>query len=98
MIYHVTDKETWEKALNVGYYADPSLEKEGFIHMSKENQVEGVLERYFKNRTNLVKLHVDETILLSELRYDWSPSVQEEFPHVYGTINLNAVVKVDVLN
>jgi len=66
--------------------------------MSKENQVEGVLERYFKNRTNLVKLHVDETLLQSELRYDWSPSVQEEFPHVYGTINLNAVVKVDVLN
>ena len=97
MIYHVTDSESWEKAMLNNCYINPSLELEGFIHMSTRNQVEGVLERYFKNRTNLILLHVDEQLLNAEIRYELSPSLQEEFPHVYGAINLDAVVNVEAL-
>ena len=97
MIYHVTDKESWDKAIQNDSYINPSLELEGFIHMSTKSQVAGVLERYFKNRTNLLLLHVDEQLLKAEIRYELSPSLQEEFPHVYGAINLDAVVNVESL-
>ena len=95
MIYHVTLRSQWAKALGEGYFTEESLEKEGFIHMSTLEQVAGVLDRYYKNITDLVLLHVDEKKLTSKLQYDLSPSVQESFPHIYGTINLDAVVHVE---
>ena len=97
MIYHVTDKESWDKAMQNDSYINPSLELEGFIHMSTRSQVAGVLERYFKNSKNLLLLHVEEQLLKAEIRYELSPSLQEEFPHVYGAINLDAVVNVESL-
>ena len=93
-IYHVTTKEEWDMAKKKGNYIAPSLETEGFIHCSEEQQVKGVLERYFKNKNNLVKLVIDSQKLNAELKYELAPSVNESFPHVYGPINLDAVINV----
>ncbi len=94
VIYHITTNETWAKAKTLGFYKDPSLAVEGFIHCSTEQQVAGVLERYFSGKTNLVRLAIDTTTLIARLRYELAPSVNEYFPHIYGTINLDAVVSV----
>ena len=94
MIYHVVSKSLWQQALQQGYYEAASLSTEGFIHLSKKEQVAGVLERYYKNATDLVLLHVDETKLTAELKYELSPSVNEEFPHLFGRLNVNAVIDV----
>ena len=98
MIYHVTTKSQWNEALSKGYFEVPSLQIEGFIHMSKENQVAGVLDRYYKNVSNLVLLHVEENKLTAEIKLELSPSINQEFPHIYGPINLDAVVKIEKLN
>ena len=95
MIYHITTKSEWEKAQKIGKYEAESLQKEGFIHMSHEHQIEGVLERYFQGKTDLVKISVDETKIIAEIKNELSPSLQETFPHVYGAINLDAVVKAE---
>jgi uncharacterized protein (DUF952 family) len=94
IIYHITRKEEWIIAQVNDYYVAPSLAIEGFIHCSTANQVQGVLERYFAGKTNLVKLVIDTTLLTNELKYELAPSVNEQFPHVFGTINLDAVVEV----
>jgi uncharacterized protein (DUF952 family) len=91
IIYHVTTKEEWETAQQIGFYKAPSLATEGFIHCSTAEQVAGVLERYFAGKTALVKLVIDAAKLTSELKYELSPSVQQTFPHVFGVINLNAI-------
>lgn len=98
IIYHVTTKNEWNNALQQGSYAAASLPVEGFIHCSKAAQVRGVLERYFKGKTDLVKLVIDTNRLTNKLQFDFSPSVNEEFPHVYGVINLDAVLEVIELN
>lgn len=98
IIYHVTTKQEWNAALQNGFYEAPSLAAEGFIHCSKAEQVVGVLKRYFKVQTNLVKLVIDVNKLTSKLQYDFSPSVNEKFPHVYGTINVEAVIDIVELN
>jgi uncharacterized protein (DUF952 family) len=95
MIYHITTKLEWEEAERIGKYEAESLQKEGFIHMSHEHQIEGVLSRYFQGKTALVKLSVDETKLIAEIKNELSPSLQETFPHVYGAINLDAVLDVE---
>ena len=92
MIYHVVTQTDWLFALENGYYEAASLASEGFIHTSKKNQVKGVLERYYKNQTDLILLHIDEKKLIPELRYETASSVAELFPHIYGKLNLEAVI------
>lgn len=94
IIYHVTTRDAWDAAINTGAYEAPSLSLEGFIHCSEERQVSGVLERYFVGQTGLVKLVIDTDKLKNSLVYEWSPSVNDTFPHVYGPINTDAVQEV----
>ena len=94
MIYHVTNKNEWELALKKGFFDEPSLYTEGFIHNSTESQVNGVLERYYKDQTDLLLLHIDESKLIAELKFELAPSVNELFPHVFGNINLDAIVQI----
>ncbi|OIR13101.1 hypothetical protein GALL_54850 [mine drainage metagenome] len=94
IIYHVTTKQEWDVALQNNFYEAPSLKMEGFIHCSKAEQVQGVLERYFKGKNDLVKLVIDTTKLTNKLQFDFSASVNEEFPHVYGVINIDAVIDI----
>ena len=92
IIYHITSVEEWELARMKGFYEAPSLAIEGFIHCSTESQVEGVLNRYYSGKTNLVKLEIDTSLLINPLKYELAPSVQEEFPHIFGVINLDAII------
>ena len=93
-IYHITTKHDWDKALQLGYYEAPSLAIEGFIHCSTNEQVEGVLHRYYRGQTGLLKLVIDPLKLQNELKYELAPSVHELFPHVYGPIHTGAVVSI----
>ena len=94
MIYHVTSKKQWNEALEKGYFDEPSLAIEEFIHNSTKAQVSGVLERFYKGKTDLLLMHIDESKLTAELKYELAPSVNELFPHVFGNINLDAVVQI----
>jgi uncharacterized protein (DUF952 family) len=98
IIYHVTTAAEWKTANEMGYYEAASLKEEGFIHCSQEHQVAAVLERYFAGKTGLVKLVIDTDKLISKYVFDWSPSTQDTFPHVYGPINTGAVIEVIKLN
>ncbi|MFY7965061.1 MAG: DUF952 domain-containing protein [Chitinophagaceae bacterium] len=97
-IYHITTINEWEVAKRDGFYVAASLPIEGFIHCSKAEQVEGVLERYYKGVTGLVKLVIDVSKLNHKLIYELAPSINQEFPHIYGSINIDAVVNVIILN
>jgi uncharacterized protein (DUF952 family) len=94
MIYHVTTKLQWQQALVSGFFEEPSLYTEGFIHNSTEAQVPGVIERYYKNMSDLILLHIDEQKLTAPLKFELAGSVNEMFPHIFGAINIDAVVKI----
>jgi uncharacterized protein (DUF952 family) len=98
LIYHITTVEEWVAAKASGSYTAPSLASEGFIHCSKdERQTTGVLQRYFSGKTGLVKLIIDTDNLKSELHYELAPSVGEEFPHIYGPLNTDAIIGVETV-
>jgi uncharacterized protein (DUF952 family) len=54
----------------------------------------GVISRYFKGQTGLVILRIDTERLTSPLKWESPPGSDETFPHVYGPVNLDAVVGV----
>jgi uncharacterized protein (DUF952 family) len=102
MIFHITTRTAWTEAQGRGEYTAPSLSIEGFIHCSTLSQVLPVAENFYKGQKGLVLLVIDPTLLSSTLRWEL-PSERilpsgvpegETFPHVYGPVNLNAVVNV----
>lgn len=93
MIYHITTQKNWEIALSNSFYDCESLQTEGFIHTSTFSQVKGVYERYYNNLQNLVVLCIMEEKLQSKLVYEKSTN-DELYPHIFGTINCDAVVQL----
>lgn len=92
-IYHIVEKAEWERAKQAGSYQPKSFVSEGFIHCSQANQVDATAGRYYRGRTDLFLLEVDEALVQSEVRYELAP-IGELFPHIYGALNLDAVVRV----
>jgi uncharacterized protein (DUF952 family) len=62
------------------------------MHLSEHHQVAYVANYLYKGQKDLVLLTVDADKLSSEVRYE-KLGTDEPFPHIYGTINLDAVVK-----
>ncbi len=98
IIYHITTQPEWLRAKQQGFYEAASLPVAGFIHCSTAEQVEGVLQRYFKNKGPLVKLTIDSDKLHARLQHDLSVSLNQHFPHIYGRLNLDAVIEEEPIS
>jgi glutathione S-transferase len=99
MIYHIASTEDWERARSAGEYRTSTrgrtLEEEGFIHCSRASQVAGVADRFYRGVPDLVLLTIDERLVTSEVRYESVPGSDESFPHVYGPLDVDAVVSAE---
>lgn len=91
-IFHIAEQSAWDTAQGPGRYRVPSLDTEGFIHLSTAAQYPATANRYYVGRTDLVLLEVDPT-QLSDLRYEKSTN-DELFPHLYGELPTSAVIRV----
>ncbi len=80
-----------------GEYRARSLESEGFIHCSTQDQWPRVLGESFAGTGQLVLLEIDSTRLAAELRWEDSESTGELFPHLYGPVEVGAVIAVHAL-
>jgi len=96
-IYHVATAEDWDAWFEQETYQPAAFEREGFIHCCTEEQLPGVLERYFRGKTGLKKLYIDAKRLHAPLKWEIAASTGEYFPHVYGPINRSAIVGMKVL-
>lgn len=94
VIVHVTTRSDWEQARASGTYAPPSLVADGFIHFSDVEQVVAVANAAFGAQPDLVLLCVAVDRLQAPLRYESGEAGSESFPHLYGHLNLDAVVAV----
>lgn len=94
LIYHIVLPDVWEN-LNAEINKAASLETEGFIHCSFREQLDGVIERYYSNAESLVILELDSDRLMSRVVNE--PSTGNEiYPHIYGPINVDAVVSQEI--
>ncbi len=100
-ILHITTRKEWIDATRLGVYSPASLQSEGFIHASTISQVLPVAARYYQGQTGLVLFDIEPVRLTSELKWEpptggTPPGVPEgdAFPHIYGPINLDAIVQV----
>ena len=93
-IYHVTTQKEWEQAKMNGEYKPAGYAQDGFIHCSVEKQVAGVLDRFYKGQTGLIKLKIEKAKVSRPVLFELAVDLDELFPHIYGTLNLDSVVEV----
>ena len=93
-IFHLLQRSEWKRVQQSKIYRPTSLETEGFIHCSPANRVNEVAEAYFTGETDLVLLEIDPDRLASRLVYEAASDRAGSFPHIYGPLNLDAVVGV----
>lgn len=90
-IVHICDSQTWQSAQTAGEYCATSLQTEGFIHFSRPEQALDTANRYYTGQQGLLLLWINPATLRAELR--WENSHGEVYPHLYGPLNLDAVLQ-----
>ena len=102
-IYHLAEPAAWRDAHATGRYAvstrGRTLAEEGFIHCSDAGQWPIVRRAFYADvETDLVLLEIDPDRLTAPVvREVGNPATGEEFPHVFGPIEVSAVVATRVL-
>ena len=92
MILHITTRTEWETA-DI-FYTAPSLHSEGFIHCSTPEQVLATANELFRGQTGLVLLCIDPVRVTADILYEDCYQSGQKFPHIYGPLNINAVMNV----
>ena len=93
MILHITQRQHWLAARETDFYHADSLASEGYIHCSRPEQLVKTANSYYRGQQNLVLLKIDPALVAADIRYEALVS-DEPFPHIYGPLNMNAVVQV----
>ena len=91
-IMHLTRAEDWDAARAAGTYTADSLSSEGFIHCSEPQQVIGVADARFRGRRDLVLLQIAVVQLTAPVKYENLEGGDDLFPHIYGPLNVDAVI------
>lgn len=98
-IFHLATVDAWHDAQASGAYTVSTLgldlSEVGFIHCAQPDQVAGVHERFYSDIDPLLVLTIDTELLTSPWQLDDVPGEPSPFPHVYGPLNLDAVVSAE---
>jgi glutathione S-transferase len=102
IIYHIATASDWDQAVADGEYTTSTigrtLAEEGFLHASGASQVNWVANQFYRDVPgDLVLLVIDTGRLTAPLRHEVVPGWDEPFPHIYGPLNPDAVIRAEPL-
>lgn len=94
MIYHILTEPAWNAVQNARLYRSESLDQEGFIHCTGDFALlVQVANRFYRHMdAPFVVLCIDEGSVAADIK--WEAADGHLFPHIYGPLNLDAVVDV----
>jgi uncharacterized protein (DUF952 family) len=96
-IYKICDATLWREAERFGMFRGSTADRrDGFIHFSTSAQVVETAMKHFDGMRDLLLVHVNAAKLGDRLK--WEPSRGGAlFPHLYGELDLTAVIRVEPL-
>jgi uncharacterized protein (DUF952 family) len=93
-IYKICPASAWREAERQGVFrGSPDDIRDGFIHFSTAPQVAETARKHFFGQIGLFLIAVDADALGRALRWERSRD-DELFPHLYGDLDLGAVIRV----
>ena len=97
IVYKIVARTDWEAARRAGSYLGSADDlRDGFIHLSTREQLEGTLARHFTGQTDLVLVALDIGDLAADLRWE-AASSGRIYPHLYRPLAFDAVLSETAL-
>jgi len=96
VMYHLALAPDWSAAQDAGDYRVSSighgLDEVGFIHCSFAPQLRRVADAYYRGRNDVVLLTIDASKVTSPIREENNEGGSDLYPHIYGPLDLDAVI------
>jgi uncharacterized protein (DUF952 family) len=97
IIYKIATAALWREAEKNGRFTGAPIDTaDGFIHFSTASQARETAAKHFAGQTDLVLVAIDGARLGEALKYEVSRG-GALFPHLYGVLEMNAVLWVKPL-
>jgi uncharacterized protein (DUF952 family) len=92
IVYKIVEQAAWRDAQRLGSFrGSPDDLRDGFIHLSYADQVEGTAARHFHNRTDLLLVAFPAVALGAALKHEASRG-GALFPHLYADLPTTAAL------
>lgn len=93
IVIHLMRRMDWEKIRGDQKLFSESVIQNGFVHCCFPEQVHGVIKQWFAGLKGVIAVEIDSNLLISPLVLENLEGGSELFPHIYGLVNKDAVVR-----
>lgn len=88
------EKSYYEKIKERTIFGESLICGKGFIHACFKEQFHLIAPRFKGKEENYIIMAIESDNLISEVRLEYSQSLKQNFPHIYGRINKESVVEI----
>ena len=90
LIYKIVPRAEWQSS--IGDFEGSAHDRaDGFLHFSTGAQLVETLRRYYAGQDDLMLIAVDPAALGDALKWEYSPSRGEDFPHLHAALACDAI-------
>lgn len=86
LIFKIVPRTEWE-ASSGDYHGSAHDRADGFLHFSTATQLPETLRRYYAGQDDLILVAADAQALGAVLKWEYSSSRGENFPHLYAPLS-----------
>jgi len=90
LIFKIVPRAEWE-AESGDYHGSAHDKADGFLHFSTAEQLAETLRRYYAGQDDLMLVAADPAALRPALKWEYSSSRGENFPHLYAPLSCEAI-------
>jgi uncharacterized protein (DUF952 family) len=90
LIYKIVPRAEWE-AESGDYHGSAHDRADGFLHFSTAAQLPETLRLYYAGQDDLTLVAVAAEALGEKLKWEFSRSRNEDFPHLYGVLPCDSI-------
>ena len=92
LIFHLVRKKDWKEQKKEARYHPETIDSKGFIHCSSGKNIEEVANRLFRGERRILLIVINTSLIEPELKYEKDEETNISYPHIYGPLNLDAVI------
>ena len=90
LIFKIVPRAEWTAGTG-DYHGSAHDKADGFLHFSTAAQLPESLRRYYAGQDDLMLVAVDPAALGAALKWEFSQSRGEDFPHLYAPLTCDAI-------